>query len=260
MHTVDKKIGIRLKEYRKNAGMTQSQVADGIGISSDYYGRIERGALIPTFKVLASIKKNYDWDMDYILTGMPALDSPFYNLFENCSEENRNDLTEAIIWIVRNNIKMFYEQHQEYNMIIELAACGRELANSRVYSLYEAFSKLVKENEQSINVKHTSNQLFDSNVVYHLRESMQKNKNVMADYMGMGRRRYHNIEKGKSYPDLSMIQRLAIEYRVNPNYLMTGRIEDMSELTLMWNHWNAKVQKRAMEMIEQMVRYINFKK
>jgi len=38
-----KQIGKMLKKARKELGLTQAQVADKIGISSNYYSMIERG-------------------------------------------------------------------------------------------------------------------------------------------------------------------------------------------------------------------------
>ena len=39
----NKKIGKALKKARKSLGLTQAQVAEKVGISSNYYSMIERG-------------------------------------------------------------------------------------------------------------------------------------------------------------------------------------------------------------------------
>lgn len=40
---VDKKVGKSLKKARKSLGLTQTEVAEKVGISSNYYSMIERG-------------------------------------------------------------------------------------------------------------------------------------------------------------------------------------------------------------------------
>ena len=56
----DKKfIGQKLKEYRKKASLSQEQIAEKTGIAEKHYGRLERGACIPTletfFKLITAL-------------------------------------------------------------------------------------------------------------------------------------------------------------------------------------------------------------
>ncbi len=53
---VDKKVGKLLKKARKSMGLTQVQVAEKVGISSNYYSMIERDKREnPGSKVLTKI-------------------------------------------------------------------------------------------------------------------------------------------------------------------------------------------------------------
>lgn len=52
-----KLIGKNIKEARENTNFTQADVAKKLGINVNYYARIERGELIPSFKVLEAIAK-----------------------------------------------------------------------------------------------------------------------------------------------------------------------------------------------------------
>ena len=48
---LDKKfIGQKLKEYRKKASLSQEQVAEKTGLAEKHYGRLERGACMPTLE------------------------------------------------------------------------------------------------------------------------------------------------------------------------------------------------------------------
>ena len=52
-----KKLGGKLKKARALAGLTQSQVADKAGVNVNYYARIERGEINPSYENLQSITK-----------------------------------------------------------------------------------------------------------------------------------------------------------------------------------------------------------
>jgi transcriptional regulator with XRE-family HTH domain len=45
-------LGAALKQARKRAGMTQAEAAEGIGIASEVYGRMERGGVLPSVPTL----------------------------------------------------------------------------------------------------------------------------------------------------------------------------------------------------------------
>ena len=52
---VDKRIGRRIKQYREKKGFTQEQLAEKIGVSTNYISAIERGAVFPRCENLISI-------------------------------------------------------------------------------------------------------------------------------------------------------------------------------------------------------------
>ncbi len=52
-----KLFGNKLKDVREQHELTQEDVAKGIGITPNYYARIERGEENPTFAVLQNVCK-----------------------------------------------------------------------------------------------------------------------------------------------------------------------------------------------------------
>ena len=54
-HVVENKIGLKLKKYRKEKGMTQGEVAEILKISDAYVSKIERGEGEPTFHLMEKI-------------------------------------------------------------------------------------------------------------------------------------------------------------------------------------------------------------
>ena len=53
---LDKKfIGQKLKEYRKKASLSQEQIAEKTGLAEKHYGRLERGACMPTLETFFNL-------------------------------------------------------------------------------------------------------------------------------------------------------------------------------------------------------------
>lgn len=59
----------RLIKLRKDAGLTQTEVADKLGITQNYYSYIERGKRPMKVGMLAQLCELFDVSADYILRG-----------------------------------------------------------------------------------------------------------------------------------------------------------------------------------------------
>lgn len=57
MNTLRNDLSYNLTQFRLNSGLTQEQAAELIGISTKYYGLIERGRRIPSDVLLARISE-----------------------------------------------------------------------------------------------------------------------------------------------------------------------------------------------------------
>ena len=64
-----KKIGTLLRELRLEAGITQEDLANEIGVSNRSVSRWERGTTMPDFDLLIEMAKRYDISVDEILAG-----------------------------------------------------------------------------------------------------------------------------------------------------------------------------------------------
>lgn len=60
-------IGNRLKEEREKLGATQAEMALKIGISAQYYSKIERGEESPSLATVIDIADTLDCSVDYLL-------------------------------------------------------------------------------------------------------------------------------------------------------------------------------------------------
>ena len=64
-----KESGKRIHELRRDRGMTQTQLAEYVGISSDNLGRIERGQQGVSIDLLIELADFFAVSMDYIALG-----------------------------------------------------------------------------------------------------------------------------------------------------------------------------------------------
>ena len=64
-----KESGKRIQELRRDRGMTQTQLAEYVGISSDNLGRIERGQQGVSIDLLIELADFFAVSMDYIALG-----------------------------------------------------------------------------------------------------------------------------------------------------------------------------------------------
>lgn len=69
MHYNMKESGKRIQELRRDRCMTQTQLAEYVGISSDNLGRIERGQQGVSIDLLIELADFFAVSMDYIALG-----------------------------------------------------------------------------------------------------------------------------------------------------------------------------------------------
>ena len=79
-------IGSRIKERRKELGLTQTQVKELTGISSGTMSDIENGNTLPAAPSLIKLSEALDCSIDWILTGKSRSSETFYNSDSRISE------------------------------------------------------------------------------------------------------------------------------------------------------------------------------
>ncbi|WP_251393111.1 helix-turn-helix domain-containing protein [Mediterraneibacter agrestimuris] len=63
-------IGERLRKFRREIDYTQEQMAEILGISTAYYGKIERGVYCLSIKRLWTLNQKLEIDITYLITGI----------------------------------------------------------------------------------------------------------------------------------------------------------------------------------------------
>jgi transcriptional regulator with XRE-family HTH domain len=94
-------IGLRIKEFRSNAGLTQGQLAEKAAIDTNNLSRIERGQTTPMLETILKIASALDvTPNDILLLSYDApkehLDAELAKLLQNMSIDKRKKVIEYI--------------------------------------------------------------------------------------------------------------------------------------------------------------------
>lgn len=220
-------IGKHIKEYRMSRKLTQEQVADKIDVSSNYYGKVERGTYHLSYNMLSDINKEFGWDIDYILTGCRKADSPFAALIARCPEEKKQQFTELIIW----------------TLAFKIRTAGNLGAKRR-----ERFLKILDISRTCL--KASGDLLTEDQVIYHIRTNCGISHADMADCLKINPRSYNGLEKGKSKPAVDTFVRINEKFGINPSFIMNGRFEDLAAVSAIWESLPSAEQKSVLAFLE----------
>ena len=95
------KIGERLRKQRRIMGLTQEQAAELLGVSTTYYGEIERGNRKLTIPRILTVYEKMNLEPTYLLTGEILTDKFYDEIFDGCPREKEQALEEVLRSISR---------------------------------------------------------------------------------------------------------------------------------------------------------------
>lgn len=90
------KIGSRLRKERILLGYTQEQIAEIIGVTENFYGKIERGVRGLSLENTIIIYEKLNIDITYLLTGEQRSEFSFDKMLERCPVNKRDRLKKII--------------------------------------------------------------------------------------------------------------------------------------------------------------------
>ena len=173
-----KEVLSRLAAYRKRLGITQEQIAGKINISQEQYSYLENGITKLTYKDL-KVLLELGWNINYIITGR-----------EDCDQGT--ELEEVFHGFMDEEGKEFALKLCAEVMIEKAVRCGLTEKNSRLRDELALLEDMVE------SWQHFS-------MCYHVRKQLQLSQLVMADKLGVGIRKYRDLERENRYPDAEML-------------------------------------------------------
>ncbi len=106
MNEIIKQIGIKIKEYRKKAKLTQAELAEKINVDSKYISRLETGTSIASISTIVKISDVLNVELSEIFTVETI--------------KNKNKIIELI------NSKLLKINLKDLKSILEIVSCIAE--------------------------------------------------------------------------------------------------------------------------------------
>ena len=107
----EKTIADRLLKLRMREGLTQEELCERIGYTSNYYGQAERGAIPLSRKLAEKLRVFYRTTFEYLYFGVrndrvsedtEYARHPIYDILESCTKEECDVLYEIVKPVIRN--------------------------------------------------------------------------------------------------------------------------------------------------------------
>ena len=94
----NKEIGERIKNIRKNHGMTQSELAEVLHISDkSAISKIEKGVKEININQAVAIAEYFDVSLNYLLRGERFMDNSLFDMLNKIPEEYKDMATKMIM-------------------------------------------------------------------------------------------------------------------------------------------------------------------
>lgn len=211
----------RLAAYRKSIGMTQKQIGENLGMSQEQYSYLENGKTKITEDNLRDFLKN-GWNIDYLITGME---------YKNC----RTKLDDVLAQFQDKEVRIFVMKLVA-EMMLEKAKYKK---GDAAYELLEAVIKAWD----------------DFSMTFFIREHLQMSQTEMAEKIGIGIKKYRDIEKEKRFPDAEMLLTFYTMSGYQPLLFLDYEDRRMMSIKMVWNKLSAK-EKSVMLQFIQMIKSV----
>ncbi|HOE90996.1 MAG: helix-turn-helix transcriptional regulator [Candidatus Cloacimonetes bacterium] len=132
------KTGDRLKEIRRKLKLSQIAFSDSIGVTQPAISLMEKNASAPSAEVLNNIRKTYNIDLNWLLSGQGEM---FLTKIEEKSTietrliQSRDELQKQINQLKKSiaELETAYSQEKEYSRQLnqELAQCMKDLVSTQ---------------------------------------------------------------------------------------------------------------------------------
>lgn len=93
-------MGKRLRIFRIQSNYTQEQMAEILGMSTAYYGKVERGVHGLSLAKLVIVNEKLDIDINYLLMGVEKNSFSVDKILNECPREKRYDMEQLIKYAV----------------------------------------------------------------------------------------------------------------------------------------------------------------
>lgn len=212
----------RFVAYRKRMGMTQEQVAEILGVSQVQCSNLESGMTKITDGELKSLLEA-GWDISGIITGTET-------------EYGKTELEEALDTFGEETV---FVMKLCAELMLEKAAGCRLADRDSTLSGYLALLENMVRSWQ------------DFSMCLHVRQMLQVSQEDMAGRLGMGIRKYRDMERENRLPNAEMLLYFYEVTGYPPELFMEACDKRMFTLNRIWDRFEKKER-------EEILRFVDF--
>ena len=194
------KIGERLRKQRRIMGLTQEQAAELLGVSTTYYGEIERGNRKLTIPRILTVYEKMNLEPTYLLTGEILTDKVYDEILVPAGMGDVAIYTEMGRFMLAPYgclvTQAIHEKHthKEY---IGVDACAVNLMRPAMYGAYHHITVLGKDNSVCDHKYDVTGSLCENNDKFAVDRMLPKID--MGDYLVIHDTGAHGYSMGYNY-------------------------------------------------------------
>lgn len=220
----------RIVEYRKSKRLSQAEMAERLGLTQSHYSKIEKGVKSITNDVLIKMHR-MGMNMDYIVTGIEAMDSRIDGLVEKCSTDRMLNFMNIILLYI--------------NMILK-SKKSEGLNCKNEFQILEY--NIHKKNGQDVGTVWSS-----------IRKAQRLTQAEMADILDINIKSYRKIEKGISMPTAEILTNLYKNLGYYPTLIQDVDTNYSLMINGVWNKLSPDDKKKLEDIVGYSLKFINEK-
>ena len=104
-------VGVQIMALRRDAGMTQEELARCVHVSASAIGMYEQGRRLPAVPILVALARVFDVTIDYLVTGVPCAPKDFdrsYPGLKKAYQYSNPELDGLTIFVLQEKLAYFY--------------------------------------------------------------------------------------------------------------------------------------------------------
>ena len=212
----------RMTAYRKKIGATQKQIGEKLGLSQEQYSYLENGITKITDKNLKELLRT-GWNIDYIITGI----------------EYKNDRTEL------DDVFVDFHDKETKEFVMKLLA-EVLLQKGRT----ACWAEQNEEAKRSLDLLEAIIKSWDDfSMILFVREHLQLSQILMAERIGVGIKKYREIERENRYPDAEMLLTFYNMSGYQPILFMNFYDRRLMSIKQVWKLLSQKEKTEMLEFI-----------
>ncbi len=197
-------IGRRIREFRKDSGLTLEQMKNEIFFSEGTISNVEKGIKPLSVNMLRSMSNRTDIDIDYLITGTKSNQNQFGTLI-TVKYFNRNVYIRMLLTMFKLQIENKYPSN--HNIFY----------NINMLEIIES----IKDKEKYANTPEML-------VLKCIRKSRNLRYTDVEKELGIKSKSYSAIEKGIRNIKIEELILIYKIYDINPWFVITGKVENFS--------------------------------